>query len=71
MPPRISKNAEIIDDACIQCAIDVMGKSSFNKENSTTFDGMLARGSNFVATAYAETDPERSAVLVYLHELRS
>lgn len=66
IPPRISKYAQRADDACIQTQIDVFGK-----DNVGIITGSLASSGNFAALIYAESLPDRVAVLAYLNEILS
>ncbi|KAJ5160938.1 isoprenoid synthase domain-containing protein [Penicillium canariense] len=66
LPPHISKYAQRADDASIQAQIDVFGK-----DNVGAMPGALGPRGNFAAVTFAESFPDRVAMLAYLNEVLS
>jgi hypothetical protein len=64
IPPRVSKYADISEDALLQCHVDIAGRDGVG-----FFNGCLTTIGDFTALAFAETLPERIAVLSYLTEV--
>ncbi|KAL2858792.1 isoprenoid synthase domain-containing protein [Aspergillus pseudodeflectus] len=64
IPPRISKYAQVSDDALIQLHIDMVGK-----RNIGVADGLLCRIGNFASVVYAEAPPEMVALIAYANEI--
>ena len=65
-PPYISKYAQRADDASIQAQIDVFGKDDVG-----AMPGALGPRGNFAAVTFAESFPDRVAMLAYLNEVLS
>ncbi|EIT78089.1 isoprenoid synthase domain-containing protein [Aspergillus flavus] len=66
LPPYISKYAQRADDASIQAQIDVFGKDDVG-----AMPGALGPRGNFAAVTFAESFPDRVAMLAYLNEVLS
>jgi hypothetical protein len=66
LSPWISRYAQRADDASIQNQIDIVGRDHIGK-----MPGCLACAGNFAAVNYADTLPDRIAILAYLTEIMS
>lgn len=66
IPPYISKYAQRADDASFQAQIDVFGK-----DNVGAMPGALGPRGNFASLTFAESFPDRVAMLAYTNEVLS